>query len=185
MAIPSICGNVLLWGFKLRILYLLFFLPSLIGATASVKLDQLALKALEKENFQIQKGRVMLYGFQTNGPETLNGQWACAQVASIVLYRAGLIPHRVLAVSQIESQLKGWQQIQSEDSLQPGDVVVYTNRFKRVKDGICTGGGTCHVGIWTQKGLFHNSPLAKQPTFGGISLWGFKFKKAYRIPPKS
>ena len=49
-------------------------------------------------------------------------------------------------------------------------------------DGSCIGGGTCHVGIQTSKGRFHNDPMLRHPSFDGLSLLAFRFKAGYRSP---
>jgi hypothetical protein len=131
-----------------------------------------------------QGDRVLLYGQQTNGPDTRAGKWACAKVVSIVLRRAGVQMPVRLGVAGVERQLRGWQRLDDSDDLKPGDVVVWTRRWKGNPDRSCTGGGTCHVGIYTSDGYFHNDPLGDTPIFGGIGLLGFKFKVAFRPPER-
>lgn len=75
--------------------------------------------------------------------------------------------------------MKDWKKIKDKSNLKPGDVIVWVNRFTGRDDKRCTGGGNCHVGIVTDKGYFHNSPLSDSPTFGGISLLAFDFKMGY------
>lgn len=151
------------------------------GGTAQ-RINDAACSALDPQNFIHQNGIVKLYGTRTNGPDTQNGKWACAKVVTIILREAGVLEKLSLGVRHVETALKDWQIITREDDLRPGDIIVWVNRFKGRKDRQCTGGGNCHVGVATDKGYFHNSPLGKAPVFGGISLWGFKFKTGYRPP---
>ncbi|MCB9497483.1 MAG: hypothetical protein H6686_11410 [Fibrobacteria bacterium] len=146
----------------------------------AARLDSLALATIEGHGLRTTHDSVVLFGVRTNGPDTKNGRWACAKVASVVLRRAGAMPKVVLAVRDVERALSKWTPITSEDSLRPGDVVVWTRRFDAPANGACIGGGTCHVGIVTSRGYFHNDPLRKQPTLGGLSLLAFQFKAGYR-----
>ena len=42
-------------------------------------------------------------------------------------------------------------------------------------------GGTCHVGINSEKGFFHNNPLGYSPIYDGVGLkLGYTFKYALR-----
>jgi hypothetical protein len=144
-----------------------------------------ALKAKDSVNFSMTNGKTYLYGTQTNGPDTRNGQWACAKVVSIILIKSGVDMPMQLGVCGCETKLSKWKKIYSKDSLVPGDVVVWTSRFKGNRSKACTGCGTCHIGIFTKKGYFHNDPLLKKPGFGGLSLLGFKFKYGLRPPQQS
>ncbi|HNY31513.1 MAG TPA: hypothetical protein PKO15_11555 [Fibrobacteria bacterium] len=148
----------------------------------SSKLNVLGLQAIDSGEMVMRNDSVYLFGVLTNGADTKKGQWACAKVASIVLQKSGSMKHVVLGVSQIESSLKNWKRIDREDSLIPGDVVIWTRRYKAGKDGNCVGSGTCHIGIVTTKGYFHNDPLLKRPSMDGLSLLAFKFK--YGLRPK-
>lgn len=139
-------------------------------------------KALEGKNCVRKGNTISLYGIRTNGPDTRNGDWACAKVVTIVLQKAGVVDQIYLGVGEVEKALNPWKKITSKKDLQPGDVVFWVSRFKGRKDEKCTGGGNCHVGIVTEKGYFHNSPITNAPTFGGPSLWAFKFKYAARPP---
>ena len=146
----------------------------------SNRLNALGLQAVDSGKMEIRNDSVYLFGKLTNGMDTKNGQWACAKVASIVLQKSGSIKNVVLGVNQIESSLRKWKRIDNEDSLLPGDVIIWTRRYNAGKNGNCTGSGTCHVGIVTTKGYFHNDPLKKRPSIDGISLLAFKFKYGLR-----
>ena len=124
----------------------------------------------------------MLYGIRTNGSDTAGGELACAKVTTIVLKQAGAIEKVSLGVRHVEAELSHWTKIEEEGELSPGDVIVWVNRFNGRKDKKCTGYGNCHVGVLTEKGYFHNSPITDAPTFGGISLLGFYFKVGFRPP---
>ncbi|MBU1012612.1 MAG: hypothetical protein KKG99_06380 [Bacteroidetes bacterium] len=123
-----------------------------------------------------------MYGIKTNGADTKNGQWACAKVATIILKEVGVVDKISLSIRHVEAALKDWEKIKNKKDLNPGDVVIWINRFTGRDDEKCTGGGNCHLGIVTDNGYFHNSPLSCAPTFGGISLWVFYFKMGYRPP---
>jgi hypothetical protein len=153
------------------------------GADLAGVINSTALKAKDTPNYSVVHDKAYLYGVQTNGPDTRNGQWACAKVVSIILIKSGVDMPMQLGVCGCETKLSEWKKIFCKDSLAPGDVVVWTSRFKGNKNKACTGCGTCHIGIFTEKGYFHNDPLFKKPGFGGLSLIGFKFKYALR-PPK-
>lgn len=156
---------------------------SSLGHTQMAKrINDIASKALEEVNLVRKKGIVQLYGVQTNGPDTQGGDLACAKVTTIVLRKAGAVNEISLGVRNVEEALSRWEKITEEEDVLPGDVIFWVNRFKQRKDQKCTGGGNCHVGIVTEKGYFHNSPLTNAPTFNGISLWAFKFKYAVRPP---
>jgi hypothetical protein len=160
-------------------------LPAL-GAEAglvALKLNALGLQAIDSGRMEVRNDSVYLFGQLANGRDTKQGQWACAKVASIVLQKAGAMKSVVLGVHQIESSLKRWKRIEVEDSLIPGDVVVWTRRYNAGRNGTCIGSGTCHVGIVTSKGYFHNDPLRKKPSIGGLSLLAFKFKYGLRPKP--
>ena len=101
---------------------------------------------------------------------------------TIILLKAGVVDEISLGVRHVEAALINWKRIEDEKDLKQGDIIVWVNRFKGRKDKKCTGGGNCHVGIVTENGYFHNSPISDGPTFGGISLWAFKFKIGYRPP---
>jgi hypothetical protein len=146
------------------------------------KINEIASKALDEGNLIEKDGVIKLYGTQTNGADTKEGDWACAKVATIILREAGVVKEISLGVRDVESALDKWVKIYDEKDLKPGDVIVWVNRFTGRKDKRCTGGGNCHVGIVTGKGYFHNSPISNAPTFDGISLWAFKFKHAFRPP---
>lgn len=166
---------------------LALLLISLGAATGKLpeRLDSLARTALEPTSLRVQGDTVMLYGMRTNGSDTKGGRWACAKVASIVLRRAGAMRSVVLGVRDVETALKGWTRVTHEDSLRPGDVVIWTRRFDAPADGSCIGGGICHVGIRTSRGTFHNDPLLRRPSFDGVSLLGFRFKAGYRAPGRA
>jgi hypothetical protein len=126
--------------------------------------------------------QVLLYGHPTNGADTRYGRWACVKVTTIVLRQAG-VPIPVLhSVPQVEAALHGWRRIPDQSALRPGDVVVWTSRLHGNTDGGCSGYGTCHVGIFTDQGYFHNSPIRWSPVFNRIGLWAFRFKEAFRPP---
>lgn len=166
---------------------LALLLMSLMAAPGDLpaRLDSLARTGLEPASLRVQGDTVLLYGVRTNGSDTKEGRWACAKVASIVLRRAGAMRSVVLGVRDIETALKGWTRVAHEDSLRPGDVVIWTRRFDAPADGSCIGGGTCHVGIRTSRGTFHNDPLLRRPSFDGVSLLGFRFKAGYRPPERT
>lgn len=166
---------------------LALLLLSLVAApeTLSERIDSLARTALDPTSLYTHGDTVSLYGIRTNGADTKQGRWACAKVTSIVLRRAGAMRSVVLGVRDVENALKGWERIDDEDSLRPGDVVVWTRRYDAPKDGSCIGGGTCHVGVQTSRGRFHNDPLLRRPSFDGIALAAFRFKSGYRPPRRT
>jgi hypothetical protein len=168
----------------IAIIYTLFIL--LLASTAHSQttklINELASTALDKENYNEEGGKIVLYGIVTNGPDTKNGELACAKVVTIILLKAGVVDKVSVGVRHVQSALKNWKQINIKSDLKPGDIIVWTNRFKGREDQKCTGGGDCHVGIVTEKGYFHNSPISDAPTFGGLSLWFFKFQVGYRAP---
>lgn len=145
-------------------------------------IERSALAALDSGRTVVRGDSVLVYGTRTNGADTKGGRWACAKFASLVLKNAGAVSKVSLSVRGVESALAGWYRVTDSDSLRPGDVVVWTRRYDAPEDGACTGGGTCHVGIFTEKGFVHNSPLEKRPVLDGVSLWAFRFKAAYRAP---
>ena len=151
-------------------------------ASQSEKINGVAEAALSSDNYVEQDDKIFLYGTRTNGNDTAGGKLACAKVASIILREAGILDKTHLGVRHIEAQLSSWEKIEDEENLKPGDVIVWVNRFNGRKDKKCTGYGNCHVGIVTEKGYFHNSPISKAPTYGGISLLGFSFKVGLRPP---
>jgi hypothetical protein len=158
-------------------------LPSLAIAEADLAqlINQAALHGLDDTSLVVKNKKVILFGIQTNGADTKNGKYGCAKVVSVTLRKAGVDIPVTLGVSGIEMQLRTWNKIRDEDSLQPGDVVIWTSRFKGNKNGSCTGGGTCHVGIKSEKGMFHNNPLGYQPIYDGLGLaTGYKFKLGLR-----
>jgi hypothetical protein len=156
-----------------------------VSARTAETINRIACNALEDGNYSNKMGVIKLYGIRTNGPDTQNGQLACAKVVTIILKKAGVTDKVFLGVRHVEETLKHWQKIDDEDRLKPGDVIVWINRFNGRADGRCTGGGNCHVGIVTDNGYFHNSPLTAAPAFGGASLWGFRFKNGFRPPDRN
>jgi len=148
--------------------------------TTAQAINQTALDALSDKNLVIENNVVKLYGVKTNGADTEHGAWACAKVVTIILKQAGAIDQILLGVGKVEEKLSRWKKIEQEEDLKPGDVIVWLNRVSGRKDRRCTGGGNCHVGIVTDKGYFHNSPITHQPSFDGASLWAFEFKVGYR-----
>lgn len=147
-------------------------------------INEAAVNALSDSNLVVANDKVVLYGVQTNGTDTKKGKYGCAKVVSVTLRRAGVAIPVLLGVAGIESELRNWKKVRESDSLAPGDVVVWISRFKGVKGGACIGGGTCHVGIYSGKGYFHNNPLGNTPIYNGIGLrLGYKFKYGFR-PPK-
>lgn len=175
----SFKSSVLVASFCLALLTA--FAPSAEAGLAE-RINQTAIEALNG-NLQADREKVILYGVRTDGPDTNYGKWACAKVVSVVLKKAGVPIKIVTGVASVESALRGWQRIEDERDVQPGDVVVWTHRFKGNRDGRCTGGGTCHVGIATTSGYFHNNPLGRKPIFGGTGLWAlYTFKVAFRPP---
>jgi hypothetical protein len=155
---------------------------NVVYAQTAERINKVGNEALDPANYIEKNDEIFLYGTKTNGADTKNGQWACAKVATIILKEAGAIEKIYLGVRHVETELKDWTKIKEKKDLKPGDVVVWVNRFTGREDEQCTGGGNCHVGILTDKGYFHNSPLSDAPTFGGISLWAFYFKIGYRPP---
>lgn len=166
---------------KALLLIIILFATAAHAQTADL-INEVAQKALSKDNFSNENGVVKIYGVRTNGPDTKNGAWACAKVVTIVLREAGVLSEISLGVRHVENALRHWRKIENERDLKPGDIVVWVNSFMGREDKKCTGGGNCHVGIVTGKGYFHNSPLSNTPTFDGFSLWAFKFKVGYRPP---
>ena len=156
--------------------------PSAGPASLAAAIDEAALATRRPENLRRVGGKVLLYGQRTNGPDTEAGELACAKVVSIVLREAGVKLDVQLGVVGVEQALRRWPKVTSEDDLRPGDVVVWTSRLKGNRSRACTGGGTCHVGIRTRDGDFHNDPLGDSPTFGGLGLLGYRFKVAFRPP---
>jgi hypothetical protein len=163
----------------LIIVLIIFCIGTAYSQTAKT-INKIGKEALDPENYIEKNDEIILYGTRTNGADTKNGQWACAKVATIILKKAGAVDKISLGVRHVETALKDWKKIKNKNDLKPGDVVVWVNRFTGRDDERCTGGGNCHVGIVTDKGYFHNSPLSDAPTFGGISLWAFYFKMGYR-----
>jgi hypothetical protein len=164
-----------------------FFLFAVISvwsqSGSASQINKVALETRTEENLYIKDKKVYLYGQQTNGADTRNGQLACAKVVSIILIKAGIKLSLQLGVAGIESNLKDWERIGNKKDLKPGDVVIWVSTIKGNRDCSCTGGGTCHVGIYTEKGYFHNNPLGHSPIFNGIGLLlKYKFKVAYRPP---
>ena len=172
-------------------------LSHLAHASLADAIHQAALDTNNSKNLYREGGKVILYGTQTNGKDTNGGKWACAKVVHVVLKQAGAVgnlpvPIRTkngkttykmgiaTGVSTVEKGLSDWKKITNESDVQPGDVVVWTNKLKGNKDKSCTGFGTCHVGIYTSRGYFHNNPLGSSPTFGGLGLYLFSFKVAFR-----
>ncbi len=164
------------------LLFIVLMTPALAHSKTAERINDIASKALDDGNFVKEKTAIKLYGVRTNGPDTKDGNWACAKVASIILREAGVLHEVVLAVREVEESPGKWKKIDAERDLRPGDVIVWVNRFTGRKDKKCTGGGNCHVGIVTEKGYFHNSPISNAPTFDGISLWAFEFKYGLRPP---
>lgn len=182
---------------KLTIITIAIGLSHLAFANLADRINQAALDTNNSKNLYRESGKVLLYGTQTNGADTNGGKWACAKVVHVVLKQAGAlgnlpVPIRTkngktdyrmgiaTGVSTVEKGLSGWKKITDESDVQPGDVVVWTNRLKGKKDKSCTGSGTCHIGIYTSRGYFHNNPLGDSPTFGGLGLYLFSFKVAFR-----
>lgn len=171
-------------GMKLLLLSALLLSASAFSApVSSDQINAIGLQAIDSGKMTIRHDTVLLFGVRTNGIDTKNGRWACAKVASILLKQSGAMKHVVLGVNQIESELKSWTKIESEDSLRPGDVIIWTRRYKGGPNGACTGGGTCHVCIVTTRGYVHNDPLLKRPSLNGLSLMAFKFK--YGLRPRA
>lgn len=173
--------NVLIGRIALTLVFIAALNASAHARTAE-KINNVACNALESGNYSDKMGVIKLYGIRTNGPDTKNGRLACAKVTTIILKKAGVMPKVLLGVRHVEAALQHWEKIQNEDDLKPGDVIVWINRFTGRSDGRCTGNGNCHVGIVTAHGYFHNSPITNTPTFGGLSLWGFRFKVGLRPP---
>ncbi|GEM_PF-3526758 len=149
----------------------------------SGNINKAASEAFQDSNLVVRNDKVILFGTQTNGADTHFGKYACAKVVSVTLRKAGVDIPVTLGVSGIETTLKPWKRVSNADSLRPGDVVVWISRFKGNQNGSCTGGGTCHVGIFSEKGFFHNNPLGYSPIYNGIGLkLGNKFKAGYRPP---
>jgi hypothetical protein len=161
------------WG----LLFTLTFSQDLSG-----RINKIAIESFTNDNLTTKNDSVFLYKTLTNGENTNFGKWACAKVTSIILQKAGAIKKQRLGVNQIEKDIQNWTKITNPDSLKPGDVIIFYRIINGNSDKSCTGGGTCHIGIFTEKGIFHNSPLAKRPTFDGISLYVFKFNYALRAP---
>jgi hypothetical protein len=156
--------------------------PPAAPSSLAAAIDRAALETRRPENLRREGGKVLLYGQRTNGPDTRGGKLACAKVVSIVLREAGVKLEIQFGVVGVEQALRKWQKVTDEDEVRPGDVVVWTSRLKGNRSRACTGGGTCHVGIRTSEGYFHNDPLGDSPTFGGLGLLGYRFKVAFRPP---
>lgn len=160
----------------------LAFLPP-VRADLATEINRAAVAALDDSNLVVKDRKVYLYGVHTNGADTHGGKYGCAKVVSVALRKAGMDIPITLGVVGIETALKGWKRIPDPDQLRPGDVVVWVSRFKGHAKGACTGGGTCHVGIFSDRGYFHNNPLGYQPIYDGMGLvFGYKFKQAFRPP---
>ena len=159
----------------------MLMIPVASDADDAQAISKVASHGLDDTSLVVKDKKVLLFGVQTNGADTKNGKYGCAKVVSVTLRKAGIDIPITLGVAGIETRLNTWKKIREEDSLQPGDVVIWVSRFKGNKSGACTGGGTCHVGIKTEKGYFHNNPLGYQPIFGGLGLAsGYKFKVGLR-----
>ncbi|MBT8338965.1 MAG: hypothetical protein HKP58_13710 [Desulfatitalea sp.] len=170
---------------KMKLLFIIayvFLIVSPARAETAEIINEYASKALDRDNYKETNGIVELYGIRTNGPDTKGGQLACAKVVTIILLKAGVVKEVFLGVGHVEKVLKNWEKVKNKKKLKQGDIVIWVNRFKGRTDNRCTGGGNCHVGIVTEKGYFHNSPISNAPTFGGISLLAFKFKIGFRPP---
>lgn len=172
----------LMKNYPIALLLIITLFASTAHAQTANRINEVAQKALSKDNFSNENGVVKIYGVRTNGPDTKNGAWACAKVVTIVLREAGVLNEVSLSVRHVEAALSHWSKIEKESDLKQGDVIVWVNSFTGREDKKCTGGGNCHVGIVTERGYFHNSPISNTPTFDGLSLWAFKFKVGYRPP---
>jgi hypothetical protein len=166
-----------------RIIMCMLMLTVYVFAQTQEHIGSLALHGLASPNLQEKKGDLYLYGVRTNGPNTEHGRLACALVVSAVLKQAQVM-QPVVGVRHIEAHLEslGWQKITRKKDLQPGDVVIWNSRWMGRKDKRCTGGGNCHVGIFTSKGYFHNHPDKRRPVINKPSVLRYAFKNAFRAP---
>ncbi len=79
------------------------------------------------------------------GPEVDGGNLACAQVASTILYRAGILDRPNLSVAGTEAALKrkGW--VEHSGPPREGDAVIWNRQKKRRNGRIVLG--HAHIGI--------------------------------------
>jgi hypothetical protein len=103
------------------------FAPAALAQKARL-INDAASRALDQENFVNQNGSVTIYGIRTNGPDKSYGQLACAKVVTIVLKKAGALSEISLGVRHVESALRNWEKIETEEDLRSGDVIVWINR---------------------------------------------------------
>lgn len=168
-------------------LFLFFFAFSAFAELAD-RIDEAVVQA--ENHIRDEGGVKYLYDVSIHNSCNKNGKYACARVAAAVLKQAGVIIRRTnsgpchgslaLAVNEVENQLQArrWKKVESSWSLKPGDVVIW--RKITNLSGDCTGNGSCHVGIHSRKGIFHNDPWWNTPGYGTLSLAFFSFKVAYR-----
>lgn len=97
------------------------------------------------------------------GPEVDYGNLACAQVASFILMKAGILKRQYLGVGLVMDALKrqGWKQ--RIGTPKPGDVVIWNRTTKKSADGSVALGHR-HIGIVMPGGrAISNSSSLKTP----------------------
>ena len=77
------------------------------AAQTADAINQLASTALQSKSYREKDGKTILYGVTTNGPDTKNGQWACAKVVTIILKEAKVVDSISVGVRHVENALNG------------------------------------------------------------------------------
>ena len=157
-------------------------------------INERAKSALHSKHFSTEGSTNKINGFSINPEETYFGALACARVVSAVLFGAGLfvpqldkfgkpLKNMALAVYEVEFFLekKNFKKIYNESSLLPGDIIVWKSISNSNPNHFCSGQGNCHIGIVTDKGIFHNNPASRFPDFDQSSIRdSYRFKIGFR-----
>lgn len=180
---------------KSLIVVIISFISLSTSAQSASRINAAALKALHPSNYDTSKRVHTLYGHAINHADVNYGFLACARVVAAVLSVDGVIVPRLnngvetrtlaLAVYEVETRLSKlrWKKIYNEEALLPGDVIVWRGLTNNKPGYFCAGNGSCHVGIVTTQGTFHNNYSYPRPNFDTSVLEGsFVFKVAYRPP---
>jgi CRISPR/Cas system-associated protein Csm6 len=96
---------------KLKVLHIIFcaiLVASSAQAGTAKLINEYACKGLDEENYNETNGIIKLYGIRTNGPDTKNGQLACAKVVTIILQKAGVVEEIALGVRHVEKVIEKW-----------------------------------------------------------------------------
>lgn len=180
---------------KSLIFFLILCLGSLSNAQSASRINAAALRALHPSNYDTSKKVHTLYSHAINHADVNYGFLACARVVAAVLSASGVIVPRLtngvetrslaLAVYEVETKLSQlrWKKVYQEQALRPGDVIVWRGLENNRPGYFCAGNGSCHVGIVTTEGIFHNNYTYPKPNFDTSVLEGtFVFKIGYRPP---